>query len=322
MERVPLSDEMKKYGYVFSLKRTMIQYSLVFAGLFVLGRFFGLTVIPQAVIFGAGILALPFFLRNSWKNRYFQRKISDLNIYMEQFLYSFQKSGKILQTLEDVALLFERSEMKGTVCEAIDHIRHTYNESDFEANALRIIEREYPYDGLRTIHKFALRQEEVGGDCSESIQLLLDARRMWADRLYELLQVEKVKRREIILSILTSLLLCSMIYYMAGQMDLDVAGHPFAQFMTTAVLLIDLFIYYKADLKLSAGFEDKNGGITSEKEMEDRIKRLESYGDGPIDSIGRRIAEKNLTREIEKRFPEWLMQISLLLQTENVISLL
>lgn len=34
--------------------------------------------------------------------------------------------------------------------------------------------------------------------------------------------------------------------------------------------------------------------------------------------IGHSLAKKKVTREIEKQFPEWLMQVALLLQTDNV----
>ena len=314
--RRALSDELEKYGYVFSLKKSLFSYLLTFSGLFLLGRFFGLHAIGQILLFGAGVFLLPLFIRNTWKNRYYQRKFSDLNIYMEQFLYSFRKTGKVLTTLEDVLDLFEKGNMKATILAAIDHIQNTYNEVDFEEKALRMIEKEYPYEGLRTMHRFAIRTESVGGQYQESIQLLLDARRMWADRVYELMQAKRKKRQEVILSILTSLLLCSMIYYMAGRMGLDVADNLLAQAVTVMVLFLDLLIYYKTDQKLTAGYLAREDG--KEKETLQQYLRMRKYGHGPLSRLGQKAAKKNVTREIEKKFPEWLMEISLLLQTENV----
>ena len=41
-EKNRLSDELKEYGYVFSVKRTLTEYSLMCLGMILLGRFFGL----------------------------------------------------------------------------------------------------------------------------------------------------------------------------------------------------------------------------------------------------------------------------------------
>ncbi|MBQ5484565.1 MAG: hypothetical protein IIT72_03675, partial [Lachnospiraceae bacterium] len=161
-----------------------------------------------------------------------------------------------------------------------------------------------------------LRTEEIGGECKESVDLLLSARRMWADRVFSLQQEKKIKRREVMMSIATSLLLCSMIYYMAGKMDLDVASHPVAQVMTIVVLVLDLLIYYRADKKLTAGY-------FAAKEKDDAMyvkqyKRIQSYGNGPLARLGKRAAIRSVTRELKAKFPEWLMQLSLLMQSENV----
>ncbi len=311
-----LSDELSAYGYVFSPKKAAVRYALVIAGMFILGRFFGLHVIPQIVMFIAGMIVLPLLIRNTYRNRYYQQKFSDLNIYMEQFLYSFVKSRKVLTTLEDTYDLFEQGEMKRTIGMAIDHIRNTYNESDFEEKALHIIEKRYPYQGLTVMHRFALRTEALGGEYQESVELLLESRRMWADRVYALQQEKKVKRREIVLSIITSLLLCSMVYYMASQMNLDVSANPFAQVITVIVLILDLFIYYKADSKLTAGYLAND--TDREREYVKQYERFEKYGDSFIDQMGKRAARKKLTEYIKACFPEWLMQLSLLMQSENV----
>ncbi|MBQ1915948.1 MAG: hypothetical protein PUC40_01350 [Lachnospiraceae bacterium] len=314
--RRQLSDELSTYGYVFSLKKAVVRYALVIAGLFILGRFFGLHLIPQIVLFVAGMIVFPLLLRNTYRNRYYQQKFSDLNIYMEQFLYSFMKSRKVLTTLEDTYDLFEEGDMKKTIGKAIDHIKNTYNESDFEEKALKIIEKNYPYEGLTVMHRFALRTETLGGEYGESIELLLESRRMWADRIYSLQQEKKTKRREIVLSIATSLLLCSMIYYMSGRLNLDVSANPLAQIITVVVLILDLLIYYRADSKLTAGYLATEKNL--EKEHLKQYERYQKYGKGPLSALGKRTARKNIQEYIKACFPEWLMQMSLLMQAENV----
>jgi len=315
-KRRQLSDEMTAYGYVFSVRKSILGYALVIVGLFLLGRFFSLQLIPQIILSIVGMLILPFFLRNTYRNRYYQKKFSDLNIYMEQFLYSFKKNRKVLASLKDTQDLFEDGEMKDTLGRAIEHITNTYNESDFEDKALKIIEKNYPYEGLNVIHRFALRTEALGGEYGESIDLLLESRRMWADRVYALQQEKKVKRREIILSIVTSLLLCSMIFFMARRMNLDVSTNILSQIITLVVLVLDLLIYYKADSKLTAGYvaDDRD----REKEHLKQYERYKNYKNDLISRLGKKAAKKSIQEYIKTCFPEWLMQMSLLMQGENV----
>ncbi len=312
-----LSDELKKYGYVFSTKRSITLYAAAFAGMLALGRFFSLGFFSQLLLFASGFLTLPFFLRNALKNRYHQKRFSDLNIYMEQFLYSFQKSGKVLTTLEDLLSIFETGEMRNIISQAREHILHTYNEANVEENALLLIEKEYPYDGLRTIHHFALTSEALGGNYQDSTLLLLESRRMFADRVYALQQEQKVKRREIFLSILTSLMLCSMVFFLSSKIGVDIASHPAAQAITTFVLISDLFIFYQADKRLTVGFVESDH--RDDDEYVRQYHRLLEYTDKSfLDRLGKRIAKKSVSRELEKQFPNWLMEVSLLLQTENV----
>ena len=312
-----LSDELKKYGYVFSLKRSVLLYGAMFGGMLLLGKLFALHLRAQLVLVLYGLFLLPFFIRNVMKNRYHQKRFSDLNIYMEQFLYSFQKSGKILTTLEDMLLLFESGAMRKTIEEARDHILYTYNESEVEKNALAIIDAAYPYDGLKTMHRFAYTTELLGGEYAESILLLLEARRMWADRVYLLQQEQKVKRREVFLSIAVSLLLCSMIFMISSRLEIDVASQPIVQVITVLVLMADMWIFYIADQRLTVGFVESDHSL--DREMSDRYERMKKYDERKLfGRIARRAANRILTREIEKQFPNWLMEVSLLLQTENV----
>lgn len=312
-----LSEELQRYGYVFSVKRSLLMYVAVCGGMLALGRFFSLGLVTQLLLLSVGFFMLPFFLRNALRNRYHQKRFSDLNIYMEQFLYSFQKSGKIITTLEDMLSIFETGEMRSVIEEAQEHILHTFNESDVEANALARIEKAYPYDGLRTIHHFALSSEELGGDYQESIRLLLESRRLFADRVYALQQEQRAKRREIFLSILTSLLLCSMIFLLSSRIGVNISENPLAQAVTVTVLVLDLIIFYRADKRLTVGFVESDH--KGDEEYVRQYHRFHKYDEKKLtERIGKRLAKKSLTRELEKQFPNWLMEVSLLLQTENV----
>ena len=317
MEDRRISDELKRYGYVFSLRKNVILYIMASLISFLMGRIFRLNMVCQIILIIAVVIMLPFFIRNSLINRDNQQRFSDLNIYMEQFLYSFQKTGKIITTLNDVLILFEDGTMKDTIKKAIDHIENTYNESDVERNGLKIIEREYPCSGLKNIHSFALEVEKNGGEYQESTLLLLESRRLWADRNYKLLTEKKHQRTRIILSILITLLLCTMIYFLSYRMKIDVAANPLSQGVTLFVLISDLFIFYISDKKMSA--DDAIRDESDQKGIKDAEERIEKYDEKKLfQGIAKKSAIKRVTRQLEIDFPKWLMQVSLLLQTENV----
>ena len=311
-----LSDELNRYGYVFSIKKTGVLYVVAFAGLLLVGRLFSLNVYAQGCLCVIGLFFLPLFLKNAYANQYYQRRFSDLNIYLEQFLYSFQKTGKVLATLEDLSLLFEGEEAGDRIEAAKNYILTTFDECDVEKKGLSIIEHEYENYMLEVVHKFALQAEMLGGDYSLSLQLLLEARRLWADRIYELQQSRRKKRRDILFSIFVSILICLFIYFISYRLELHMELHPVAQVATVIVLGLDFLIFYKADSQLTVGFSEEE---ESKERYLDYYKKLEEESPKSLYAkIDRYFLKKYVTRELEKVFPKWLMTVSLLLQSENV----
>ncbi len=311
-----LSAELKRYGYVFSVKKTGVLYVISFGALLCLGRLFALNLYAQCMLCVIGLVFLPLFLKNAYGNQYYQRRFSDLNVYMEQFLYSFQKTGKILATLEDLSLIFQGEEGGSTIEKAKDYILHTFDEANVEEKGLAIIEQEYENFMLSVIHKFALQAEMLGGDYSSSTRILLESRRMWADRIYEMQQARRKKRRDILFSIFVSILICLFIYMISYRLQLHMELHPVAQVATVIVLGLDFFIFYKADSQLTVGLVEEE---PEEMRYVDYFRRLkEETPKSPLKKLDHRLMKKYVTREIEKVFPKWLMTVSLLLQSENV----
>lgn len=310
-----LWDELKRYGYVFSVKRSILMYGMVVAFAMLCGNFFRLDRMYLFILCLWCACLFPFFLRNLYRNRYGQRQFVEINSYMEQFLYSFQKSGKILVTLKDVEKLFANGMMHTRIQEAIAYIEDTYDEDHVEKKALAMIEREYSIHHVAMIHRFALQVEEKGGEYGEAIRLMLDARRMWADRSYELLKEKKRKRTQILISVLVSLLLCSVFVYVAERVSLSITGFAVVKVVTLLTLLLDLWIFYVADRKLSVESMDET---YDEKELLRQYEKVKRSEEKKHAELGTRIAKKNVSRALQKMFPQWLLEVSLLLQSENV----
>ena len=317
MKRKKLSDELVKYGYVFSLPKVIITYLLMVVFTILLGLFFQLDAVFIVALCICACLMLPLYIRNYNYNRYQQQRFSDVNVYMEQFMYSFMKTGKILSTLYDVKELFPKGKMCDVINKSIKYIKDTYEESDVEGKALEIISDEYQYEGLKTMHGFALSVEANGGAYISCMQLILEARRMWADRVYEQMKIRKHQKVLVLMSIITSLILCSVLYYMSDRMDVSVGSEMISQIVTFVVIFLDMWIYYLADRKLSVDFLEEDN--KDDEIMVAKYKRFQKYKEKPSSHyLSIRIARKQLTRAFEKEFPRWLLQVSLLLQSENV----
>ncbi len=310
-----LWDEMRKYGYVFSPKKSLLTYLAVVIIAVLIGKFFGLSGVTIVVLCVWVGLLFPFFLRNIYKNRFMQQQFIEANTYIEQFLYSFQKTGKILSTLEDVQKLFHDDEMSKRLKLAVEYINHTYGRSNVEERALSMIAEAYPTAQIRTMHRFALQVEQNGGEYGSEIILMLDSRRLWADRVYELLKEKARRRVQIFISIAASLGLCTMLLMVAKNMSVDITQFAITRWTTLFVLCADFFIFYKGDSKLSAGYLEEE--IDNENYLR-QYEKVRRCAESKKSEMGLSIAKKNVTRGLQMVFPQWLMNVSLLLQSENV----
>ncbi len=295
----------------------MLLYVMIVTGSMSICLYFGLDYKCMAIFLIYCILLVPFFIRNSNRNRYEQQRFSDVNTYIEQFLYSFGKEQKVLVTLEECLLIFHEGMMQDTLMEAIDQIRHDYDNERPEEEGLALIEKAYSCDLIYTIHHFAMTVEQNGGDCRNSINLLLESRQMWANRTYALLKEKNHQRINIILSVATSLLLCSMVGIIAKRMDFNIGDSIYVRIITLIVLMLDVLIILAADKKLSYRLlEEEN---ESDESIIETYNRIDKYKDNrPFDMLAKKAATKRIKRALERDFPKWLMEVALLLESENV----
>lgn len=322
MAKETLSEEFKRYGYVFSKKKTIISLIFVFIFTFILVKFFSLDITSNIILIVFTLILLPFFYKNSAESEYVQQRFSDVNTYMEQFLYSFEKTGKILDTLRDTYLLFSNGTMKKKIGMAIHHIENSY-ESISEKEALQIIEREYKVDGIEKIHNFALDVEKEGGEYRKNSNILLEDRRMWTNRIFDYISKKRTLKNRVTLSILFTLLLCSMIYLLGNKIKIDISKNKFVQIGTTFVICMDIFIYYLADKKMAkADFMEKqkqNDLAIKKQNHWIKIKKEQKHGKlNALLNYKYKLDKKMISKQIEKDFPKWLLSLSLLLQNYNV----
>ena len=190
-----------------------------------------------------GFLFLPKLMRNAEKSRYHQKRFEDINSYMEQLLYSFRKSKRILASLQDIKIQFKNKPMEKLIEKAEQHILNTYDsEGDTEFEALSMIEQEYPCVKLKTIHRFLLKVENLGGSFDKTIDLLLEDRSLWEQRQNHLYQEKKRKRNLVTVSIVMSILLC-IVFVRILPADMDISKNIFVQSATVIMWFLDILVY-------------------------------------------------------------------------------
>lgn len=291
------------------------------------------------------------------RNQFESQKIEDVSSYIEQMLYSFRRNSKILASLQDTLTIFDDGDMKNTIQEAIDYIIQTSTTGNVYEEALDIIGRKYDCRRIRSLHRFLIKVEGVGGDHEVGVQALINDRRMWLERIDEYKKEKSSVLKEIIISSLFSSLICAITMYMlpsyVGSMK-----HIISQITSTLYIIINQFTV-ASTLKKTVFFlndtyteEEEKALLTKFRWFKTWDKKVETkkgfkpailmvligvvalfmgywwmlliclglaafaYFLQPITKYNS--TRKNITREIEKAYPDWLLELSLLLQTENM----
>ncbi len=313
--------------------------------------------VPCGIFMGVILLAfLPKWRANRRKCILEDKRLTDAQIYMEQLLYAFMRQQKLLSAIEEVLILFPEGNMHKTLQSAMHMIRYDYEEEDVMERELKKIEDAYENDRLHTIHTFLYKVERIGGECDGMITLLLRDLNGWRKRMDIYRGDCKKARHNVVIAIFVALFVCfTANSILPARIDISDSG---VRIGSTIIFMVTLlFIYTRMDKKLAVnwlmhgaddgayGLADKyNSYLAYDEKKERRLSvclsllpiavtvfflSKQSFLAAAIAAcvsiilfyqhkIGHALAKKNLSREIEKAFPKWLMELSLLLQIENV----
>ncbi len=307
-------------------------------------------------ILAAYFAAAVYFHRKMAARKNLQEKrFYEAAAYMEAVLYAFSREGKIETALADVSASLPDGNMRKSVESALEHIHMTFDESDVAADALKIIGQEYNCGRLRVIHDFMLRVESHGGGIERQTGLLLEDKNRWEMRVKKAMHERQKMYRDVVMSIAASLVICGMTLYLP-VMNMDISGNLLVQGLTVFVILLDDVILFGAQRYLAQDWltidlpdeEDDEKKMQEYKQYDPRKeKRLSivlSVAAGAFTAvcfalgkewlaafaaflfliclnqhkIGHFLQRKRLTKSIKSAFPNWLMELALLLQSENV----
>lgn len=302
---------------------------------------------------------LPVWVKGRKKRELEQERFSDANIYMEQVLYSFRKTPKILSALTDVEKLFPGGNMETCIQKAVEYIRDTYEEEQIMEKSLGIIEAEYPAQRITYIHRLMLKAERLGGDCESSIRILLKDRDIWEKETISYQKCCQTQKRNITAAVLLSVLLCLMtpVLCQGSLKNVSITDSMVYQLSTLILLLVSMGIYLYTEKYFTRDWLQEKAYKSSESSLQkytkvtqydfSKARKKSLLWSAPAGilmgilawsghwfltamtcpififllfqhRVDYALAKKSVIHEIRKAFPDWLMEVSLLLQTENV----
>lgn len=362
-----LEKEVYVYGYHFSWKSHILLMLGTLAGIGAVGILFRLQAVYFAVLVAAVLFALPVVILDMYKKMYEQKRFGDTAAYMEQLLYSFQKSGKAASALKETLEIFEDGQMKRIIGQAIYHMGEGKPETKHGVmrESLQFIENAYSCVKVHMVHELLINAEEYGGETEEAVVILLGDIERWKKRGYHLQAEKKKSHMDNIVSIVVAALLCATALYVlnamkqmfAVQRASDIFRIPVIQLSSFLFLLFLLYVFMKSSRNLTGdwlkepklreedyilksyrmvmGYEEKKAqkksllfaipvfiAMAALLAMGKRGGGIFCLAAGAVLIIqyraGYHLARKDVTDEMYLRIPQWLIEMILLLQNNNV----
>lgn len=309
------------------------------------------------IVVAACAFCTPKIIVSLYRNKYEERKFIDTTSYIEQMLYSFRRNSKILASLNDTLTMFPEGHMKDTIREAIKYITTSSSSGNVYEEALAIIEKEYDCRRIRSLHRYLTKVEGAGGNHDMGIHALITDRRLWIDRINDFKKEKATIIKDIIIATIFSSAIILITMYMLPQ-DVGASKHIVARLVSTAYIVVSLLnikamfsrtVLYlndidgeahdKAIVKKMRWYKNYDEKVEQRKAIKPVvILGVMAVGGILFNSIvisivavvlalfaffvqpklNYKTAKKRLINEIEKSFPDWLLELALLLQTDNL----
>ena len=331
-------------------------YMVVLIGVYVVHLLLKLNWIITSVVAVYLLCMVPLHRKRYQQTKQQIVRYEDTSAYIDTLLYAFVKEGKVVRAFEDVASTLRDGNMKNVVKEALDHMILTFDDSQILLNSMKKIEDEYKCERIRTIHRFMSHVEFYGGEIAEPVNLLLEDKNRWICRIDAAIAERKKMFTEIVMSVMVSIIICGIILYLP-VMNMDISQNWIVQILSVAIIVLDQLIILRAQKSLMVDWI-RLDEMENEEYYARKMEEFKNYDEKkdkrlsllisivPIaiaivcvffrktwgiaialiiaavcmnqHIIGRRLATKRLCQNISSSFPKWLLDIALLLQSENV----
>ena len=305
---------------------------------------------------GFAFVMIPLHRKRYEKFAENKRRFFEVSSYLDTLLYSFVKEEKVVLAIADVSQTLPQGKMKNLVGQAFGFMQMTFDKIEVIEEGLRMVEKEYPCQRIRDVHQFMIHVEYYGGEIEKPVNLLLADKGRWERRIQEAIAQRNKQFTDVVLSVAAALMICGAIVHLP-VMDMDISGEWFVQIFTVLVVVINDLIIWKAQKYLMVDWitlqltEDEEHYVKKMKEFRSYDEEKEKKLSGILGFIGaalttvfaflgkewlvvagllltllflnqhrvgKNLMRKNLVKEVKYAFPNWLLDIVLLLQSENV----
>ena len=142
--------------------------------------------------------------------------------FLQQMLFSFDKTKEITLAMRETAALFPEGEMHEVLERSLQFLETSYTGNSEEA-ALSMLEKGYPTEEIRILNSFMLEAQRQGGDISDAVAVLKEEHQRYRLRMNLFREQCSKQRHNIILACIAGMLLCSSILYLVpdGSMLTD-----------------------------------------------------------------------------------------------------
>ena len=307
-----LLNEIHIIGYHYSWKQYIYTNIGVVAVLVLIAKILSLSAVYTVILGIIVILCEPYLVLNGYVNMYEQKRFMDVSNYMEQMLYSFKQKSKIMTALEDSVLLFPDSLMGECIDLTMEHISTSDTEGNVYQESFEFIEKEYGCELMKRIHTFMIRVETNGGEYEASARILISDKNKWVSRVMKVQKEKQLIKRNVTIGIFLALIVVVGTVYMVPKELVDISQNKVSQFSGFCMLACNFILWTFVQCKLTGSWI----------KMEDTtsLRKLKKYYANVMSSPKRckKSQRDYLIKEVEKAFPDWILSVSLLLQTENV----
>lgn len=269
----------------------------------------------------AAIIYNVFYEKQEKIRKYYLNKYYDVVQYMEQMIYSFKKQPKIREALSD-AQKVSTERMKEIIEEVLVSIDSKATENIYE-ESLDIIGKEYDCKRLRSLHSFLIKIEKNGGEYETYINILLEDIKEWSDRLSLFIRDVNRVKRNVIISIFSTLITCGFMAYLIPK-EYQYTNHIIYQIVSTVMIILMLQIFLTVNKKLNYNWI-KEKELMPENMVMKYYSLVERGQQGKrelslLERMSYKKAKKSLENEIKKAFPDWIRDVAINIQNETVQS--
>ncbi len=242
-----ISESVVKYGYEYPIKRHIEAMLAMLIITFITAWFYQLDIFYMAIVMLTGVVCIPKLISVHFSNKYKQRRFNDVDIYIHQMAYSFQRHPKINTALEDTYKIAS-DDLKKCIGKALEELQYDNTDRVYE-RALEIIEKEYSNSRVTTLHKFLINIEKKGGSYSTALSVLLMDFDNWVKNVYKHQQDIKRVKTTLSIGVILSFFLASASVMIAfilknmSEIQLDITKDLIYQLCSTAFLVLCLLFY-------------------------------------------------------------------------------